>query len=186
MSTTLKLYQVADALIGEQWKRREVQTLECVADIAAIDNGKIHFYEIKGSTDRLDRLPAQLNSYSKSGEFVTLVCDNKLCVGARKIIEKSFPWVGLVRVNVCGPELTVVDRIREAKPSEIAVLARTARLLRGYELQAWLEELGVAKGVRGRGRPTQIRRLAEQRIPIESVRERVVKCWPQRDWSLLG
>lgn len=184
-ANTMLLYKVATALLDDQWSRREVSTGACVADLASIDGGKIHLWEFKSNADTLARLPAQLASYSKCAELVTVVLDDKHWLGAQKIIEKDFPWVGLVRVNVCNPTLTVVDPLRKAKPTPAPSFRATARLLREYEMQAWLEELGVARGVRGRGRPTMMTRLAKH-ADIALVRERITKCWPVRDWSVLS
>jgi hypothetical protein len=64
-------------------------------DIAVI-NGHLHGYEIKGASDTLQRLPSQVNAYSKIFDYLTVVTELKY---HERILNVIPEWVG---VSVCS------------------------------------------------------------------------------------
>ncbi|MBV7268693.1 sce7726 family protein [Winogradskyella luteola] len=60
-------------------------------DIAVV-NGHLHGYEIKSSRDTLNRLPHQIEGYTKVFDYLTVVTENK---HYEKILEILPDWVGL-------------------------------------------------------------------------------------------
>lgn len=74
----------------------------------AVLNGSFHGYEIKSARDTLQRLPAQIEAYTKVFDYLTIVTEEKYC---DKIIEIAPDWVGvLVCSNIKGQEVNTVRK----------------------------------------------------------------------------
>lgn len=79
-------------------------------DVAVI-NGALHGYEIKSERDTLERLPHQVEEYSKVFDYVTLVCGEKYL---DKLDENIPAWWGVYTVKNNGTALKV-EQIRESE-----------------------------------------------------------------------
>lgn len=77
------------------------------ADLICMQQGMVLGYEIKSAFDRVDRLPAQLDSYRKIFDFVYVVCDKKHLPAIRSSISSS------VGIYVCAED--GVRRVRKAR-----------------------------------------------------------------------
>lgn len=77
-------------------------------DIAVV-NGHLHGYEIKSAQDTLQRLPSQIEAYSKVFDYVTVITEQKYYNRILKILPD---WVGL---SVCS------DKEGEREYEEIKV-----------------------------------------------------------------
>lgn len=111
----------------------------------AVMNGKLTCWEIKSPRDRLDRLPGQVDFYSRVSDEAWLVTDEAHLGAARPIVPE---WWGLMMIGVApdgSPEL-VVERDATTNP-EIDPAA-LVRLLWRDEAVAVLAEHGVAVAAR--------------------------------------
>ena len=90
-------------------------------DIAVI-NGKIHGFEIKSEQDNLERLPSQVELYSKVFDTITIVAAENHFNKLNEIIPN---WWGIYCIvkNKSGAALKTKRRPRENK--EIDVLSLT-------------------------------------------------------------
>ncbi|HEY9261178.1 sce7726 family protein [Chitinophaga sp.] len=61
-------------------------------DVAVI-NGSIHGYEIKSASDTLQRLPSQIEAYTKVFDYLSVVTENKYY---EKIVACVPSWVGII------------------------------------------------------------------------------------------
>lgn len=64
-------------------------------DLAVI-NGALHGYEIKSASDTLQRLPAQIEAYSKVFDYLSIVTEKKY---SKKILNFVPSWIGLIECN---------------------------------------------------------------------------------------
>lgn len=80
-------------------------------DIAVI-NGSLHGYEIKSASDTLNRLPGQVEAYTKVFDYLSIVTEGKY---ADKILEFIPEWVG---VMLCSDTDGTKSIIELRKPSK--------------------------------------------------------------------
>ena len=77
-------------------KSKIVEEMELPAASARIDmaviNGHLHGYEIKSASDTLNRLPGQIEAYTKVFDYVSVVTEGKYY---NKILENVPSWVGV-------------------------------------------------------------------------------------------
>lgn len=94
---------------------RVVEELSIPAAKARIDmaviNGHFHGFEIKGASDTLQRLPNQLEAYSKVFDFLYVVTEPKYYESILKIIPS---WVGIL---ICS-ETQGIPEVTQKKQSE--------------------------------------------------------------------
>lgn len=144
-------------------------------DIAVV-NGSLHGYEIKSDADTLERLPGQVEVYSRVLDFVTLVVGSRHARDALLIIPN---WWG-VRVaheNDAGELSFRVERRERMNPG--LDLPSVAGLLWRDEALAVLEERGRARGLRSKPRRDLYLALADalsarelRRVVRETLRSR--------------
>lgn len=79
-------------------------------DVAVI-NGSLHGYEIKSASDTLQRLPAQIEAYSKVFDYLSVVTEKKY---HERILDFIPSWVGLI---VCNEKKGVktIKHVRKSK-----------------------------------------------------------------------
>ncbi|WP_420633234.1 sce7726 family protein [Candidatus Palauibacter sp.] len=143
-------------------------------DIAVV-NGLIHGFELKSSTDTLERLPRQVEAYSRVVDQATLVvADSHL----RDSVAILPPWWGIVAVSTRGARLSC-RLIREIRPNPNPNSLDIAGLLWRPEALDILEKLGLATGVRSKPRRTLHARLATT-LDIDVLRFTVRRCLRQR------
>lgn len=64
----------------------------------AVVNGSLHGYEIKSASDTLQRLPSQIEAYTKIFDYLSIVTEKKYSSRLMEIIPK---WIGIL---VCGDD----------------------------------------------------------------------------------
>lgn len=133
-------------------------------DIAII-NGKLHGYEIKSEQDTLDRLPSQINSYSKIFDTLTIVtCENHM----EKIIEIVPKWCGVYYVSNKKGNLLLKKKRKARLNKDIDLLSLTQLLWR-EELIELLNLNGIIKGTKSKTRSALCEKV------ISSIDENIIK-----------
>ena len=96
----------------------------------AVINGSLHGYEIKSASDTLQRLPSQIEAYSKVFDYLSVVTEGKYYLKLKKTIPT---WVGLI---VCDDKngVRTVKEVRKPKRNKNIKGFFIAKLL-------WKEEL---------------------------------------------
>jgi hypothetical protein len=132
-------------------------------DVAVV-NGRLHGYEIKSDCDTLDRLPDQVAIYNRVLDRVTLVVGQRHAAHAIALVPQ---WWGIkvASMGVRGAVHFVDGRAPRTNPA--VEPAAVAALLWCEELIEELDQLGAARGMRGRPRDAMSRRLAELLTPRE-------------------
>lgn len=104
-------------------------------DVAVI-NGAFHGYEIKSASDTLQRLPSQMEAYSKVFDYLSVVTEAKY---SKKILEIVPKWVGLI---VCDEKKGIksIKHLRKAKLNKSKQSFFIAKLLWRDELMDSLTE----------------------------------------------
>jgi hypothetical protein len=131
-------------------------------DVAAV-NGEFSGFEIKSPADTLARWPNQRRVYSK-------VVDRAWLVAADKTLEQADapPWWGLIGIIATPNHLGLrVIRAAQLNPSPDA-FAIASLLWRDEAIQA-LDDLGLARGMRGKPRAAVWQRLADE-APLDVLR----------------
>jgi len=107
-------------------------------DIAVI-NGHLHGFEIKSASDTLQRLPGQIEAYSKIFDYLYIVTEGKYY---NKILESTPKWIG---VYVCEEKngTQKVKRVRVAKKNKGREAFYIAKLLWREEIVDILEEYKI-------------------------------------------
>jgi hypothetical protein len=141
---------------------RVVEELGLCQGVARIDlavvNGSIHGYEIKSDRDTLARLPAQVEIYNRTLDFVTIVTAPCHVDKIRKVVPR---WWGIWTV-VTDDSAARLEVSREPKRNhEIDPFSVAQLLWREEALQA-LDGLGLATGIRSKPRQELWRRLAAE------------------------
>ncbi len=131
-------------------------------DAARIDlvvvNGTLHGFEIKSDRDTLKRLPDQARIYNSVLDRITLVTGHRHADEATQIIPE---WWG-VKLAVAGPRDAIhFSNIRAPRNNPSPDILAIAKLLWRDEALAFLDELGVADGLRSKPRAVIYARLAE-------------------------
>jgi hypothetical protein len=119
-------------------------------DIAVI-NGSMHGYEIKSASDTLQRLPSQIEAYTKVFDYLSIVTEHKYHA---RIVEFIPRWVGII---VCNEKagLKTMKIVRKPKLNKHKQGFFIAKLL-------WRDEL--------------IEILAEQQIPFRKKDRNWILC----------
>lgn len=134
-------------------------------DVAAV-NGELSAFEIKSPADTLARWPKQRRVYSKVVDRAWLVATEKTLESA-----KAPAWWGLIRI-VQTPNQLGLRVVRTAQMNPSPDPYSIARLLWRDEAIAALAAVGLARGVRTKGRAIAWRRLAES-ASLDHVRAAV-------------
>lgn len=105
-------------------------------DVAVI-NGSLHGYEIKSDRDKLVRLPAQVQIYSRVLDYSTVVCGPRR---VEKLTNFVPPWWGVVQAS--GTKEIVLSVRRRARRNPNCDPLAIAQLL-------WREEAAALLAARG-------------------------------------
>lgn len=147
---------------------RIVEELGLCQGIARVDiavvNGSIHGYEIKSERDTLERLPAQIDIYSRALDFVTVVTAPTHIGKVRKMVPQ---WWG-IWTAVQGEEGLQLKPSRKALKNPNVIPFALAQLLWREEALEVLDKCGLAKGVRSKPRQELWRRLASD-LPLADL-----------------
>jgi hypothetical protein len=141
----------------------------------AVVNGELHGLELKSDEDTLARLPEQAESFARVFDRVTLVVEER---HVRAAVDLVPDWWGVRvaskesgRVRFCD----LKHAMRNPSPDPIAIAA----LLWREEALHFLEELGIADGVRSKPRAEIYARLVAN-TDVDVLCERVRMCLRQR------
>jgi hypothetical protein len=121
----------------------------------AVVNGELHGLELKSDRDTLARLPEQAESYARVFDRVTLVVEERHVRGAVDLVPD---WWGVRVACQESGRLRFCDlkhAVRNPSPDPAAIVA----LLWREEALHFLEELGIAGGVRSKCRAEIYSRL---------------------------
>jgi len=123
------------------------------ADVVAVNNHKIHAYEIKSDADNLQRLPGQQKYYSALFNTVTLVVGMEHVVKAMYMIPD---WWGVTVVfeSSNGIELKV---IREPKDNENMNSISISEVMRKEEMVALLTRHAPGRSYSRLNKPMLVR-----------------------------
>jgi hypothetical protein len=152
------------------------------ADIAVVDDHALWLYEIKGETDSLKRLPAQVDFYSRVADYAVLVVTSNYVRRAMQLLPE---WWGVLeaRKGVVPPSTDVVAtftirRVPRSNP-HIDPLSLVQLLWRD-ETWAALRRLGRGRGLSGANRMALWVALAEA-APLSQLRRIVRDTLRSRD-----
>jgi hypothetical protein len=141
---------------------------EALVDVAVI-NGKIHGYEIKSERDTLTRLPRQEPIYSAVLDLATLVVAE---IHLKRAAEMVPGWWALkVAHQVKGGPIEF-ETVRQGEQNPNPDPSEIVKFLWREEALMLLEEMGGAKGVRGKSRFLLYDRIC-QLLSLEDICEKV-------------
>jgi hypothetical protein len=146
-------------------------------DIAVV-NGSLHGLEIKSDKDTLDRLPAQMQTYLKVFDFVTVVCGEK---HTDHVLDSVPSFVGIIEAKVSKAGLSLQELRPALQNCEQSVEAMLD-LLWNEELQLVLDQLDIAKGNSSKTKQRKIQAAVpylEPRVASQYVRD-LIKM--REDW----
>lgn len=138
-------------------------------DIAVI-NGDIHGFEIKSAQDRLDRLPNQLEVYTRSLHRLTLVVAAR---HVKRVLEIIPPWCGVLKVLAGTRGGIGFESVRRARKNPSVDLYIVAHLLWRNEVQDILSKCGTQPAVL-RAPRAELYKLLVQKTP-ESQLTRMIR-----------
>lgn len=122
----------------------------------AVVNGVLHGYEIKSDRDRLDRLPLQVEMYSRVVDRASVVVGSSHVEEASEIVPS---WWGILEVT-SGEGLGLVS-LRPPRANPAQDPRALVELLWREEALALLEARQLARGVRGSPRSAIWDRVCE-------------------------
>lgn len=107
-------------------------------DIAVI-NGSLHGYEIKSASDTLQRLPAQIEAYTKVFDYLSIVTEEKY---SQKILAFLPDWIGVL---ICYEKdgTKSISELRKPLKNEKRESIYIAKLLWREELIQCLDECQI-------------------------------------------
>ncbi|GEL75187.1 sce7726 family protein [Myxococcus virescens] len=160
---------------------------QCRVDVAALSPTCLHGWEIKGDTDSLKRLPAQVDAYSRVLDRCTLVVGDVHIAAGLALVPAWWGVLSAAQVkftNFETRESVAFEVVRQGADNPFREHPSTVSLLWRGEAEALLEELGAARGLRGKPRQRLYSRLNEVLPPAE-LRARVRQVVSARgDWRL--
>lgn len=130
----------------------------------AVVNGLLSGYEIKSERDTLQRLPHQIEIYSKTLNLITIVVGGQHLDNALELVPN---WWGVERVFLQDDEVCF-ETVRPAVMNQFIDPYALVQLLWRDEALALLKEIGLDKGMVGKPRRAIWRKLAEAR-PAEEL-----------------
>jgi hypothetical protein len=134
----------------------------------AVVNGSLSGYEIKSERDTLQRLPHQVEVYSRALDYVTIVASESHIV---KTIDLIPEWWGVLATRSQQGDISF-RLVRQPQSNPSVDPYSVAQLLWRPEVVTILGDLGVKKGVTGKSRRVLWQALAET-LPIDELRDRV-------------
>jgi len=141
----------------------------------AVVNGELQGFELKSNQDTLIRLPEQAEAFGRVFDRVTLVVEERHVRRAVNVVPDwwgvrvAFPGAGGVRF--CD----LKHAMRNPSPDPAAIVA----LLWREEALDFLQELGVAEGVRTKSRAEVYARVVRE-TDVDVLCNRVRTCLRQR------
>lgn len=143
-------------------------------DVAVV-NGALSAYELKSASDRLTRLPTQVEWYSKVVDHATLVVADRHIDRAAPLLP---PWWGVIVAT--GDRDVTLEWHQQARQNPEIDPSALVRLLWRSEALATLESLGVASGLRSKPKSTLWEAVAAA-LPIDDLRFVVRRALKDRE-----
>ena len=134
----------------------------------AVVNGSLSGYEIKSERDTLQRLPHQVEVYSKALDFVTIVASDSHIDKTVGLIPE---WWGVLATHSQDGDI-FFRLVRQPQTNPSLDPYSVAQLLWRPEVVSLLSDLGVKKGITGKSRRVLWQTLADT-LPIDGLRDRV-------------
>lgn len=134
----------------------------------AVVNGSLSGYEIKSERDTLQRLPHQVEVYSKALDYVTIVASESHIIKTTDLVPN---WWGLIATSFQEGEI-IFRLVRQPQANPTIDPYSVAQLLWRPEVASILSELGLKKGITGKSRQVLWQTLAET-LSISDLRDRV-------------
>jgi hypothetical protein len=136
-------------------------------DLAVVD-GSLDGYEIKSERDTLRRLPAQVRTYGRVLDRVTIVCGRRHVDSVAALVP---PWWGITKAM--GTSAAVeLQRLRAPAANPSVDPSAVVQLLWRDELLAEAYELHGPRGLSRRTR-YQLGELLVRELPVEALGRRV-------------
>lgn len=132
----------------------------------AVVNGSLSGYEIKSERDTLQRLPHQVEIYSRALDYVTIVASESHIDKTVKLIPE---WWGMIAPLSEQGDISF-RLVRQPQTNPSIDPYSVAQLLWRPEVVAILTSLGVKKGLAGKSRRVLWRTLAET-LPVNELRD---------------
>jgi hypothetical protein len=142
----------------------------------AVVNGSLSGFEIKSERDTLQRLPHQVQIYSRALDSVTIVANG---LHVKKIGQLIPEWWGIIEAFMKEGEVAFSVVRQDSRNPDLDPFA-VAQLLWRPEVVAILNELGLDKGLSGKSRRVLWDCLA-QVLPLNQLRERVRETLKARE-----
>ncbi|MDN4090887.1 sce7726 family protein [Paenibacillus polymyxa] len=136
------------------------------ADVAVIQHGRLHGFEMKTDTDCIEWHRKEIFHYSTIFDSCTLVTTPKHQASAASLVPS---WWG---IYVCDPDISV---IRAAQSHSNVRAEALVQLLRKDEAVQWLKQLGIQRGIIGRIKEAAWERILETQT-LEIIRSHVIRC----------
>ena len=148
----------------------------------AVVNGVLHGFELKSDRDTLTRLSEQAQAYGAVFDRVTLVVGERHVCRAVDVVPE---WWG-IRVARAEPDgLSFCDLKLPLNNPSLDPMSVVTLLWRDEALD-YLDELGVAKGMRSKSRAEIYFKLVDK-ADFNYLRARVRRCLRERqDWRSAG
>ncbi|WP_179032886.1 sce7726 family protein [Paenibacillus kribbensis] len=125
-------------------------------DVAVL-NGIMQGYEIKSESDKLVRLPLQVNEYNKVFERMTIVTADNYLEDVRKIVPT---WWGIIKVsNKKG--MATLKTVKKGRRNPSLDSLALAQLLWRDEAIKLLKQRGLEKGVLSKPKREIYKRIAD-------------------------
>jgi putative phage regulatory protein len=132
-------------------------------DISVL-NGSLHGYEIKSERDTLERLPKQIEYYTKIFEYITVVTTDKY---TEKIIEIVPDFFGIFLIEKKKNKLKL-KKIRNSKKNKNIDYFELTKLLWKEELKEILKENDIKK-------VSSLTRLELTKKVFENIPQNIIK-----------
>jgi hypothetical protein len=143
----------------------------------AVINGYLHGFEIKSACDTLQRLPNQIEAYTKVFDFLSIVTEDKY---HERILEITPSWIGVL---ICIEKTNEIKQIRAASLNAQKNCFHIAKLLWREEIIDVLVEHKIK--FRKKDRNWLLCELLSEQIDIITLSEIVRKKLKSRtDWKL--
>ena len=145
------------------------------ADIAVISD-VLCGYEIKSDVDTLERLPSQVEYYSRTFDYASVVVGEKF----KGVIAQHVPaWWGIYCAHQDAEGTVVIEELWQAEQNKHVDAMALLELLWRDELYALLKECGI-KGISGKNRRV-LRKIAVDQIPFKTIKGYTVKAIRERN-----
>lgn len=147
------------------------------ADVAVL-NGNFTGYELKSAKDTLDRLPKQVEIYSKIFDYAVLIVAENHLTRAEQMIPE---WWGLSVATGASGEVSIRNKSEPSLNPGVDAHSLVTLLWRDETLEI-LTRLSLEKGIRSKPKRVLWDRLAAS-VPLDQLRELVRSRLKERqDW----